>query len=43
MIRYKKISEDFYVKHCCNGENCKINIARVALSVKLGVCLFVDR
>lgn len=32
-----------YVKCDCNGENCKVNIARVILSFMLEVCLFVDR
>ena len=31
-----------YVKCYCNGENCKINIARVILVFTLGVCPFVD-
>lgn len=44
MIKCRKISRRIlYVKCDCNGENCKVNIARVILSYTLEVCLFVDR
>lgn len=44
MLKFEKLifRRILHVKCYCNGENCKINIARVILVFTLGVCPFVD-
>lgn len=41
-MKEENFRRNLHVKGYCNGESCKINIARVVFSFALGVCPCVD-